>query len=551
VFGWWTDWTAPTWQKITIISLIVLILIVTLANVIGAITLGAKNRRARAAAKAAAKAALVDKKVIVNPGWRIVVRRKAAAAAAGGTYVDGNSVMRSESASYASSPTVVYPQRVNSRYEADDEQEEDEEEPATFEEFDDRTTYIDESEEPEEEEAGVYGEPVYEKPAFDYEPAEAEPLESEEDDEDDREYAADVEKGEPAFGGAEYSVETEHRPTPEEERLTAELDRLNERLAMLTERLEGLEKSEENKPTADETEVYEEPEIYEEPERPAETADEYDPETDDVEAVESASNGEQAEAKDETESVEEENAELEKEAVAGGSTLPKEYEDMDEPEEPLAIEDEDGEVTEVVKRVDYKSRIAVVVRYRKSFTAKLIQCSDETKSWYTALKNEFLSYKKVKSRVSWKYDSINLGRVALAKFAIRGKTLCVYFALDPKEFAGSRYKVESDESRRFEEVPCMYRIKNRKRAKYAMQLFALLAERNNLKKADETPKNDYYLPYEHSVELIGRNLIKEVYSRESLDDFLQKRENSIKTNAAKARRKEVYDADDDDEEETG
>jgi hypothetical protein len=295
--------------------------------------------------------------------------------------------------------------------------------------------------------------------------------------------------------------------------------------------------------------------------------DDYDPETDDLEVVEeNANEGEEAAntattsrptpkkgkktAKTKEEVVEEENSELENSdnATPVGSTLPKEYEYMDEPEEELAIKDEDGEVTEMVKRVDYKSRIAVVVRYRKSFKAKLIQCSDETKAWYGALKNEFLSYKKVKSRVSWKYDSINLGRVSLAKFAIRGKTLCLYLALDPKEFKGTRYKVETDESRRFEEVPCMYRIKNRKRMKYAMQLFAMLAERTALKRNEETEKKDYYLPYEHSVELLGRNLIKEVYSRESLDDFLLKRENSVKANlAAKARKKEASADDDDDD----
>jgi hypothetical protein len=90
----------------------------------------------------------------------------------------------------------------------------------------------------------------------------------------------------------------------------------------------------------------------------------------------------------------------------------------------------------------------------------------------------------------------------------------------------------------------MYRIKNRKRAKYAMQLFALLAERNHLMRMEETRHEDYYRPYENTMELLGRNLIKEVYSRESLDDFLQKRENSVKANAAKARKKEANDDDD-------
>ena len=69
------------------------------------------------------------------------------------------------------------------------------------------------------------------------------------------------------------------------------------------------------------------------------------------------------------------------------------------------------------------------IRFSKSFQAKLIQASDEAKGYYEVLKNEVLSYKKTKSVVSWSFDSINSGRNPVMKFAVRGKTLCVYFPL--------------------------------------------------------------------------------------------------------------------------
>ena len=58
------------------------------------------------------------------------------------------------------------------------------------------------------------------------------------------------------------------------------------------------------------------------------------------------------------------------------------------------------------------------IRYNKSFTAKLIQSSDETKGYYGELKNEVLSYTKAKSHVSWAYDSVNAGREHIVKFSI-------------------------------------------------------------------------------------------------------------------------------------
>ena len=149
------------------------------------------------------------------------------------------------------------------------------------------------------------------------------------------------------------------------------------------------------------------------------------------------------------------------------------------------------------------------IRYNKSFKAKLIQSSDEIKAQYAELKNEILSYKKTNDRLSWSFDSINSGRTQIVKFAIRGKTLCVYFALNADDYADSKYKVEKVESKKYEAVPCLYRIKNERRLGYAKDLFAAVAEKNGLIKG-ETPSVDYYLPYETTESLIKQELIKEL-----------------------------------------
>jgi ribosomal protein L15 len=212
----------------------------------------------------------------------------------------------------------------------------------------------------------------------------------------------------------------------------------------------------------------------------------------------------------------------------------------------LSIVNEDGDVTELVESVDYESRMAVVIRYKKSFTAKLIQSKDETKAWYTALKNGFLSYNKVRSRLSWNYDSINSARNQLAKFVVRGKTLCVYFALDPEDYIGTKYKVEADDRKKYEDVPCLYRIKNPRRVKYAMELFAVLAEKYGLEREEEQYE-DYYMPYESTSSLLQRGLIKEVYVRESFDDFLRKRDNALKAAGARDDQAETAESEQDDE----
>ena len=157
------------------------------------------------------------------------------------------------------------------------------------------------------------------------------------------------------------------------------------------------------------------------------------------------------------------------------------------------------------------------IRYNKSFTAKLIQSSDEVKGWYATLKNALLSYKKTKSRISWHTDSINCGRIKLAKFAIRGKTLRLYLALNPEDYAETKYKVEYGEGKRYEAVPCMYRIKNSRRVKYALELIAALAEKYGLI-LTEREDEDYYLPYEETAPLLARGLIKEINGAPSAED---------------------------------
>ena len=148
------------------------------------------------------------------------------------------------------------------------------------------------------------------------------------------------------------------------------------------------------------------------------------------------------------------------------------------------------------------------VRYDKSFTAKLIQSDDDTKHWYTSLKNELLSWKKVRDRMSWKKEAFRFGREPVVTMTFRGKTLCLLFPLDPKDYADTKYKVEdvSDLSSAAD-TPCLYRIKNDRRAKFAKDLIAAVMEKLGGERI-ERDSVDYYLPYEGVVELIEKGLIK-------------------------------------------
>lgn len=182
--------------------------------------------------------------------------------------------------------------------------------------------------------------------------------------------------------------------------------------------------------------------------------------------------------------------------------------DVDEKDDDVDDDKDDDATVKTVARYGDHVRF-IIIKYKKSFTAKLIQASDESKNYYSQIKNELLSYKGVKSRISWKHESFTAGRLTLAKLCYRGKNLCLFLPLDPKEYADSKYIVDDmSEVLAYEKTPLLYRIKNDRRLNYSKELIAeVMGEREKLEdfKAVNYAKN---YPYEEIEPLVERNLVK-------------------------------------------
>lgn len=151
----------------------------------------------------------------------------------------------------------------------------------------------------------------------------------------------------------------------------------------------------------------------------------------------------------------------------------------------------------------------IIIKYNKSFTAKLIQSDNEVKSYYSALKNELLSYDGIKTRMSWKGEAFYCGRKTYAKLSIRGKCVCLFLALNANDYAETKYKVDDmSEVAAYEKIPCLYRIKNDRRLKYSADLIATAMD--GRKKLDGYTETDYakQYPYEKIEPLIERKLVK-------------------------------------------
>ena len=153
------------------------------------------------------------------------------------------------------------------------------------------------------------------------------------------------------------------------------------------------------------------------------------------------------------------------------------------------------------------------VRYNRSYLAKICQLNNDTKEWYSSLKNDLLSYEKIKSRTSWRRESFRLGGVTVARIAVRGKTLCLMLAVEPLGYTNTKYVVE-DVSNVVNTIdtPTMYRIKSARRLKYAKEMIAgMMKEFRAFKDPNYIPQ-DYFVPYEGDVTLMQKGLVKRVVS---------------------------------------
>jgi EAL domain-containing protein (putative c-di-GMP-specific phosphodiesterase class I) len=149
--------------------------------------------------------------------------------------------------------------------------------------------------------------------------------------------------------------------------------------------------------------------------------------------------------------------------------------------------------------------------YRWSFTGRLHQAPENVASYYNDIKNAFLRYKKVKSRISWSCDTITFGREQLAKLVLTQKTLYVYLALSPKELEGTKYFF-TDESnvQKYEKVPLRVRVKSDRGVKHTIELIEKIAESKGLQLLKDFEATDYSLPYESVESLLERQLVKKI-----------------------------------------
>ncbi|MBR7099528.1 MAG: hypothetical protein IKC59_08940, partial [Clostridia bacterium] len=161
--------------------------------------------------------------------------------------------------------------------------------------------------------------------------------------------------------------------------------------------------------------------------------------------------------------------------------------------------------------MEARGEVRLVSRYRRSSRSRMIQSRDNVQEYYSILKNALMSYKGVKDRLSWDYDSFNKGRVKVAKITAKTRTVYLYLAIDPATLADTKYFFDDmSDKKKYAEVPVLMKIKGERKLKHALELIEkVCGEQLGLPAVKDFVAQDYAEPYRDTATLVQEGLIKQ------------------------------------------
>ena len=237
------------------------------------------------------------------------------------------------------------------------------------------------------------------------------------------------------------------------------------------------------------------------------------------EVEESANGAEEApeESKQAPEDIPEESEQAPEEIPEESEQAPEEIPEESE-QAPAEIEPQDSEDEKLLSAF----KRAEGLKLSRSFTAKLILASFESKEYFAQLSNALLAHKKVKCRIGWNAAVFNRGRTKIAKMTLRGKTLWLFLPLEAEKQEEKYRCVDQSDKVKYQAVPCGMKIKSGRGVKRALELIQKVAEQNGLSPAPPArlfAAAEY--PEDSVKNLIARDLIRVYPKQKKLPEELE------------------------------
>lgn len=149
-------------------------------------------------------------------------------------------------------------------------------------------------------------------------------------------------------------------------------------------------------------------------------------------------------------------------------------------------------VEEQPEEVNEGEKTPVEKRPTITYTERLARSEETLKQQYSELKNELLSHRKVRSRITKSCETFRVGYNQVAKLVVAGKGLKLYLALDPRSVDSAIYhQRDASSKKRFVEVPLVVKVKSPLSLRKAKQLIAKVCEEKEIVKKSRYETVDY------------------------------------------------------------
>ncbi len=121
---------------------------------------------------------------------------------------------------------------------------------------------------------------------------------------------------------------------------------------------------------------------------------------------------------------------------------------------------------------------------RISFSERLLKSEKDVQELYNELKNEILSY-GVKSRISANGDTFRLHKKMYVRITVAGKSLKLYFALNPADYANSTIPVQDASNKdMYAEIPLVFKVKSGLSVRRCKDLIQDVMEKDGLEQGE-------------------------------------------------------------------
>jgi len=135
----------------------------------------------------------------------------------------------------------------------------------------------------------------------------------------------------------------------------------------------------------------------------------------------------------------------------------------------------------------------------------------EKEAWerYETVRSKLLSYEDVISNETWKYERYLHHGKSVVKVKLQGKTMRLFFGLDPKDIVDEKYKIEDvGDKQTHENTPSLLIVKGPRGVKYACELIELYMSKNHIKAIENYKYEPLKFKRLSKLQLLKQKLIK-------------------------------------------